>query len=89
MRFEFIEQKVAVFSVRAMCRALQVSTAGFYAWRTRPKSKRQLADERLTVEIRAVHYIDNFYNPQRRRSTLDYLSPHEFELRAHVALLAA
>jgi transposase InsO family protein len=34
-------------------------------------------------------YIDNFYNPQRRHSTLGYLSPIEFELRAHVAMLAA
>ena len=27
-------------------------------------------------------YIDNFYNPERLHSTLDYLSPIEFELRA-------
>lgn len=26
-------------------------------------------------------YIDAFYNPQRRHSTIDYMSPIEFELR--------
>jgi putative transposase len=34
-------------------------------------------------------YIDNFYNPQRRHSTLGYLCPNEFELRAQLAVLAA
>jgi putative transposase len=34
-------------------------------------------------------YIDGFYNPQRRHSHLNYVSPIEFELRAQVAALAA
>ena len=34
-------------------------------------------------------YIDNFYNPLRRHSHLDYLNPIEYELRARVAALAA
>ena len=34
-------------------------------------------------------YIENFYNPKRRHSSLDYLSPIEFELRAQSAALAA
>jgi putative transposase len=34
-------------------------------------------------------YIDGFYNPQRRHSRIDYMSPIEFELRAQVAALAA
>ena len=55
MKFEFIAEKVAVFPVRAMCRALQVSPAGFYAWKTRPPSRRQQADELLAVEIEAAH----------------------------------
>ena len=34
-------------------------------------------------------YIKNFYNPLRRHSTLGYLSPDEFELRAQVSSMAA
>jgi transposase InsO family protein len=38
-----------------MCRVLDVSASGFYAWRKRPVSSRERANERLTLEIRAVH----------------------------------
>ena len=34
-------------------------------------------------------YITNFYNPLRRHSTLGYLSPDEFELRAQISAMAA
>jgi transposase InsO family protein len=34
-------------------------------------------------------YIDYFYNPTRRHSHLDYVSPIEFELKARVAAIAA
>jgi len=30
-------------------------------------------------------YIERFYNPKRRHSTLGYLSPMEFEMRAQLA----
>ncbi len=35
------------------------------------------------------NYIDRFYNPERRHSRLDYISPIEFELKGQVAALAA
>jgi transposase InsO family protein len=34
-------------------------------------------------------YVENFYNPQRRHSHLQYLSPIEFELRSQAAAFAA
>jgi putative transposase len=34
-------------------------------------------------------YIENFYNPQRRHSHLQYLSPIEFELKSQIAAFAA
>ena len=43
-----------------------------------------LEDPCLTPEsarAQVTDYIDNFYNPERRHSTLDYLSPIEYELR--------
>jgi transposase InsO family protein len=36
-----------------------------------------------------AHYIEAFYNPARRHSHLGYVSPIEFELKSHVAALAA
>ena len=36
-----------------------------------------------TIELAAAmaDYIDNFYNVRRRHSSLDYMSPIEFELK--------
>lgn len=55
MKFEFIEAEKAQFPVAFMCRHLGVSRAGFYAWRERPPSARELDDERLLAEIRTIH----------------------------------
>ncbi len=55
MKFEFIEAEKASFPVAFMCRHLGVSRAGFYAWRERPPSLRELDDERLLALIRAIH----------------------------------
>ena len=38
-----------------MCRLLEVSTSGYYAWRSRPVSARASEDAALTAHIRAIH----------------------------------
>jgi putative transposase len=55
VRFTFIEAKKAQFPVSAMCRILEVSNSGFYAWCSRPESARARDDRRLKVRIRASH----------------------------------
>ena len=45
MRFAFIAVERAAFPVRLLCRTLQVSHAGFYAWQGRPPAPRARADE--------------------------------------------
>ena len=55
MRFAFIVAEKAAYPVRLLCRTLQVSRAGFYAWHTRPPAPRTRADERLGLEIAAIH----------------------------------
>ena len=38
-----------------MCRVLRVSRSGFYDWRSRGKSDRQVEDEQLTARMRSIH----------------------------------
>jgi putative transposase len=40
------------FSVEFMCRELEVSRSGYYAWRGRPRCERAVADDELTALIR-------------------------------------
>jgi putative transposase len=53
--FSFIEQHKDVWPIRLMCDTLEVSSAGFYAWRDRPASEQEMRREALLVEIAAVH----------------------------------
>ena len=55
MKFAFIAAEKATFPVRVLCRTLEVSRAGFYAWQTRAPAPRTQADQRLGVEIQAIH----------------------------------
>ena len=54
MKFVFIEQLAATYPVRLMCRVLEVSPSGYYAWRSRPESPRALANLQLVSEIRRL-----------------------------------
>jgi putative transposase len=53
--FSFIEQHKDAWPIRLMCDTLEVSSAGFYAWRDRPASEQEKRREALLVEIAAVH----------------------------------
>jgi len=54
VKFAWIHAEKAWQPVTALCKALQVSPSGYYAWRGRGPSNRQLEDARLSVEIAAV-----------------------------------
>ncbi|MBB4264386.1 transposase InsO family protein [Bradyrhizobium sp. CIR3A] len=56
MSFRFIEDHRDAYPVRLMCAALEVSPAGYYAWRGRPQSTRATANATLLAEIRQVHH---------------------------------
>ncbi|HEX9680372.1 MAG TPA: IS3 family transposase, partial [Anaerolineales bacterium] len=45
----------ARYPVATMCRLLDVSPSGYYAWRTRPASERSRADAILKDRIRWIH----------------------------------
>jgi putative transposase len=53
MRFRFIVAEKARHTVVMLCRCLQVTPSGFYAWRRRPESTRSRDDRRLKVLVRA------------------------------------
>ena len=59
MRFAFIEEEKAVeppiATVAQLCRALNVSPSGFYAWCSRPESARVKDDSLLGVKVAEAH----------------------------------
>ena len=55
MRFQFIEDHRNEFPVTRMCQVMNVSPSGYYAWRTRPVSTREMANRKLVRKIKAVH----------------------------------
>lgn len=55
MKFQFIAAHQDEFPVRRLCRVLGVSSSGYYAWRSRPPSRRQSRDAVLLIEIRRIH----------------------------------
>ena len=54
-RFRFVEAEAAQFPVSLLCRTVGVTRQGFYAWKRRPPSARELADRRLCERIRQIH----------------------------------
>ena len=55
MKYAWMEKQME-HSTRSLCRALEVSSSGFYAWRTRQPSARTRENERLAVLIGQVHH---------------------------------
>ena len=61
----------ATYAVRTMCRVLEVSPSGYYAWRARPQSVRARANEVLLERIRAIHAVsDETYGVPRIHAEL-------------------
>jgi transposase InsO family protein len=59
MRYQFVEDHREEFMVTLMCRVLDVSPGGYYVWRKRPSSQREMANQELLKEIKAVHEKSN------------------------------
>jgi putative transposase len=71
--FRLIDAERANYPVAMLCGMLGVSKSGYYAWRSRPPSKRSLEDAILTKKIREIH--------SRSRETYGYPRVHA-ELRS-------
>jgi putative transposase len=71
--FGLIDAEKASYPITMLCRMLGVSKSGYYAWRSRPPSKRRGEDATLTEKIREIH--------TRSRQTYGYPRVHA-ELRS-------
>lgn len=54
MRYPFIRDHADEYPIRTMCRVLEVSPSGYYAWSKRPESKRARENRRILTEIKAI-----------------------------------
>jgi putative transposase len=55
MKYQFIDDHRQLWAIRTMCRVLDASKPGYFAWRSAPESPRYSADRALTVRIAAIH----------------------------------
>lgn len=64
--FTFIAKHRGIWPVEWLCGALAVSRGGFYAWLTRPRSRRSHSDEELGAKVRASFIAsDRTYGARR------------------------
>lgn len=49
-----IKEASTQFSIRLMCRLLDISVSGYYAWIRRPASKRSMQDNDLAIKIKRI-----------------------------------
>jgi putative transposase len=69
--FRFVEAKAAQFAVSLLCKTVGMTRQGFYAWKRRPPSARELADRKLSERIRAIHLeTEKIYGAPRIYSEL-------------------
>ena len=59
MKFRFIDAAKAEFPVTRLCQVLNVSSSGYFAWRSRPASSRQREDLVLLAHIRSAFTLSN------------------------------
>jgi putative transposase len=74
MRFTFIQSHARIYHIATMCRVLEVSRAGYYAWRARPLCERVKDDWVLAQRIRKIQAdVKGRYGSPRVRMELKAL----------------
>ena len=70
-RFRFVEAEAAQFPVSLLCHVVGVTRQGFYAWKRRPPSARELADRKLSERIKQIYVeTEEIYGAPRIYSEL-------------------
>ena len=71
MRFAFIQRHTRIWPITTMCQVLEVSRAGYYAWRARPLCARVQDDRVLAAKIQEIHNdVQHRYGSPRVRMEL-------------------
>jgi putative transposase len=72
VKFAFIKGHRRTWPVQVMCRVLEVSRSGFYAWGGRPASPRARRNQQLVEKIRQVHEANRhlYGSPRVHRALL-------------------
>src|SRR6202022_3046413 len=66
VKFGFVAKHRGIWPTEWLCEALGVSRGGFYAWLTRPRSRRSLRNEELGAKVRASFLAsDRTYGARR------------------------
>ena len=66
MKYRAIAHQATRYGIRPLCRILEVSASGYYAWRKRPLSPRAAENRRLVATMTQVHAeIDPNYGSPR------------------------
>ena len=73
MKFTFIDAAKEEFPVQRLCKVLEVSQSGYFAWRSRPASRRQRDDLVLLAHVRSAFVLSNgtYGSPRMTRELQD------------------
>ena len=73
MKFQFIADHRETFKVGRMCALFKVSPSGFYAWLTRPESRRSRENRSLEDRVRVLHAASHgiYGAPKIHRDLID------------------
>jgi len=58
MKDQFIASHRQDYPISTMCRVLQVSVSGYYAWQKRAPSRRSQEDALLSERIQRIYYMN-------------------------------
>ena len=57
MKYRFVAKVQSAYPVKILCRMLEISRSGYYAWKGRKPSQREEANQRLIEHIRRIHQL--------------------------------
>ena len=73
MRFTFIDDHMEDFEVGRMCEIFEVSRSGYYTWKNRTVSSRQMKQQELTQAMKEIHQETRevYGSPRMHQELLD------------------